>query len=54
MEILIQSLILIGGLILILLGANYLVDGASNIAKKFPSLQNTSRYSRLEWATRGD
>ena len=35
MEILIQSLILIGGLILILLGANYLVDGASSIAKKF-------------------
>lgn len=35
MEILIQALILIGGLILILLGANYLVDGASSIAKRF-------------------
>lgn len=30
-----QILILIGGLILILLGANYLVDGASSIAKRF-------------------
>ena len=35
MDILIQALILIGGLILILLGANYLVDGSSSIAKKF-------------------
>lgn len=35
MEILIQTLILIGGLVLILLGANYLVDGASSIAKRF-------------------
>ena len=35
MEILIQALILIGGLVLILLGANYLVDGSSSIAKKF-------------------
>ena len=35
MEILIQILILIAGLVLILLGANYLVDGASNIAKRF-------------------
>lgn len=35
MDILIQSLILLGGLILILLGANYLVDGASSVAKKF-------------------
>lgn len=35
MDILIQSLILLGGLILILFGANYLVDGASSIAKKF-------------------
>lgn len=35
MEILIQTLILIGGLLLILLGANYLVDGSSSIAKKF-------------------
>ncbi len=35
MDILIQSLILIGGLVMILLGANYLVDGASSIAKKF-------------------
>ena len=32
---LVQILILIGGLILILLGANYLVDGASSIAKRF-------------------
>ncbi len=30
-----QFLLLIGGLILILLGANWLVDGASSIAKKF-------------------
>ena len=30
-----QFLILIAGLVLILLGANYLVDGASSIAKKF-------------------
>ena len=30
-----QILILIGGLVLILLGANYLVDGASSIAKRF-------------------
>ena len=35
MDILIQSLILLGGLILILIGANYLVDGASSVAKKF-------------------
>lgn len=35
MDILIQALILIGGLILILLGANYLVDGSSSIAKRF-------------------
>ena len=35
MDILIQSLILAGGLIMILFGANYLVDGASSIAKKF-------------------
>ena len=35
MDILIQSLILLGGLVLILLGANYLVDGSSSIAKKF-------------------
>lgn len=32
---LVQILILIGGLILILLGANYLVDGSSSIAKRF-------------------
>ena len=31
----INFLILIAGLVLILLGANYLVDGASSIAKKF-------------------
>ena len=30
-----QILILIGGLTLILLGANWLVDGSSSIAKKF-------------------
>lgn len=35
MGILIQTLILIGGLLLILIGANYLVDGSSSIAKKF-------------------
>ena len=35
MDILIQALILLGGLVLILLGANYLVDGSSSIAKKF-------------------
>ena len=35
MEILIQTLILLGGLLLILFGANYLVDGSSSIAKKF-------------------
>ena len=35
MDILIQSLILLGGLLLILFGANYLVDGSSSIAKKF-------------------
>ena len=35
MAIFIQILILLGGLILILLGANYLVDGSSSIAKKF-------------------
>lgn len=34
MDIFIQILILIGGLVLILLGANYLVDGSSSIAKK--------------------
>lgn len=32
---LVQFLILLGGLFLILTGANYLVDGASSIAKKF-------------------
>lgn len=32
---LVQILILLGGLILILLGANYLVDGSSSIAKRF-------------------
>ena len=32
---LVQFLILLAGLVLILLGANYLVDGASSIAKKF-------------------
>ena len=35
MDILIQALILIGGLLLILFGANYLVEGSSSIAKKF-------------------
>lgn len=35
MDIFIQILILLGGLILILLGSNYLVDGSSSIAKKF-------------------
>ena len=35
MDILIQTLILLGGLLLILFGANYLVDGSSSIAKKF-------------------
>ena len=35
MDILIQIFILLGGLILILLGSNYLVDGSSSIAKKF-------------------
>ena len=35
MDILVQILILLGGLALILLGANYLVDGSSSIAKKF-------------------
>ena len=35
MEILIQVLILLFGLILILGGANYLVEGSSSIAKKF-------------------
>ena len=35
MDIFIQSLILAGGLVMILFGANYLVDGASSIAKKF-------------------
>lgn len=35
MDIFIQTLILLGGLLLILLGANYLVDGSSSIAKKF-------------------
>ena len=32
---LLQFLILVTGLVLILLGANYLVDGASSVAKKF-------------------
>ena len=31
----IQILLLIAGLVLILLGANYLVDGSSSIAKRF-------------------
>ena len=35
MDIFVQILILLGGLVLILLGSNYLVDGSSNIAKKF-------------------
>ena len=35
MELLIQIIILIAGLLLILFGANYLVDGSSSIAKKF-------------------
>lgn len=35
MEILIQIIILLAGLLLILFGANYLVDGSSSIAKKF-------------------
>lgn len=35
MEIFIQIVILLIGLLLILFGANYLVDGASSIAKKF-------------------
>lgn len=35
MEIFIQIVILLIGLVLILFGANYLVDGASSIAKKF-------------------
>lgn len=35
MEIFIQIVILLSGLILILGGANYLVEGSSNIAKKF-------------------
>ena len=35
MDILFQSLILAGGLVMILFGANYLVDGASSIAKRF-------------------
>ena len=35
MEIFIQIVILLFGLILILGGANYLVEGSSNIAKKF-------------------
>lgn len=35
MDILLQFLILLGGLLLILFGANYLVDGSSSIAKKF-------------------
>lgn len=34
MDILIQIFILLGGLLLILLGANYLVDGSSSVAKK--------------------
>ena len=35
MELLIQIVTLVGGLVLILLGANYLVDGSSSVAKKF-------------------
>ena len=35
MELLVQIIILLIGLSLILFGANYLVDGASSIAKKF-------------------
>ena len=35
MDIFVQILILLGGLVLILLGSNYLVDGSSSIAKKF-------------------
>lgn len=35
MDIFIQALILLGGLVLILVGANYLVDGSSSIAKRF-------------------
>lgn len=35
MDILIQIIILLAGLLLILFGANYLVDGSSSIAKKF-------------------
>ena len=35
MELTVQILSLIGGLILILLGANWLVDGSSSIAKRF-------------------
>ena len=35
MDIFVQVLILLGGLVLILLGSNYLVDGSSSIAKKF-------------------
>ncbi len=35
MDILIQSLLLIVGLLMILFGANYLVDGSSSVAKKF-------------------
>lgn len=35
MDILIQILILFGGLVMILFGANYLVDGSSSIAKRF-------------------
>ena len=35
MELTVQILTLIGGLILILLGANWLVDGSSSIAKRF-------------------
>ena len=35
MELLVQIIILLIGLLLILFGANYLVDGASSIAKKF-------------------
>ena len=34
-SMIIQILILIAGLLLILFGANYLVDGSSSIAKKF-------------------
>lgn len=35
MDILLQIIILLGGLLMILFGANYLVDGSSSIAKRF-------------------